>query len=76
MSSHQGDPDQADVGAATNPAESLPIATVVDLFPIVTEALKLIAERLDELDSRLRNLEADRAGTAAPGWADVGRRGP
>ena len=40
-------------------AGSLPIGTVVDLFPIVTESLKLIAEKLDELESRLRRLEGD-----------------
>jgi hypothetical protein len=57
--SHQDDGDQVDEEGAINSAGSLPIATVVDLFPIVTESLKLIAEKLDELESRLRRLEGD-----------------
>ncbi len=57
--SHHDDGDQADEEGATGSVGSLPIATVVDLFPVVTEALKLIAEKLDELESRLRRLEGD-----------------
>lgn len=45
--SHHDDGDQADEEGATGSVGSLPIATVVDLFPVVTEALKLIAEKLD-----------------------------